>query len=99
MRRLPPVDAPFRPIFLDRRPDRNWKFTKPLLYRLSYVGACFLIILPLSEGVSGGRKNSRPARSRSILAVSPTTSPANRTRAPECAVRDWFFEPRSFDLL
>ena len=47
MRRLPPVDAPFRPIFLDRRPDPNRKFTKPLLYRLSYVGACFLIILPL----------------------------------------------------
>src|SRR2546427_2030238 len=70
MRCLPPVDAPFRLIFRDHRPARNWKFTKPLLYRLSYVGACFLIILPLSEGVSGGRENSRPATSRSILAVS-----------------------------
>src|SRR5437870_9028738 len=81
MRRLPPVDAPFRLIFRGRRPDRNWKFTK-LLYRLSYVGACFLIIFPLSEGVSGGRENSRPATSRSILAVSPTTSPAKSNESP-----------------
>src|SRR2546427_10204193 len=99
MRCLPPVDAPFRLIFRDHRPARNWKFTKPLLYRLSYVGACFLIILPVSEGVSGGRENSRPATLRSILAVSPTTSPANRTRAPERAVRDWLVASRRFDLL
>jgi len=33
-----PVDAPLRLIFRQRWPDRYRKFTKPLLYRLSYVG-------------------------------------------------------------
>ena len=49
-------------IFRDRRPDRNWKFTKPLLYRLSYVGACFLIILALRERVRECSGNSRLLR-------------------------------------
>jgi len=38
IRCLPPVYAPLRLIFRDRRMDRTRKFTKPLLYRLSYVG-------------------------------------------------------------
>ena len=41
---MPPVDAPFRLIFRDRRLDRTRKFTKPLLYRLSYVGAYLRMI-------------------------------------------------------
>src|SRR6266568_6514829 len=60
IRCLPPVDAPFRLIFRDRRLDRTRKFTKPLLYRLSYVGADFLVILARSEAASGGTPNLRP---------------------------------------
>src|SRR4030081_283616 len=40
-----------------RTADR--RFTKPLLYRLSYVGAYFLLILPRSEAVRGGSRSFR----------------------------------------
>jgi len=44
IRCLPPVNTPFRQIFRHRRLDRTRKFTKPLLYRLSYVGAYLRMI-------------------------------------------------------
>ncbi len=71
MRCLPPVIAPFRLISCDRRLDRTRKFTKPLLYRLSYVGTYFLMILALCERIREIPENScaQPfGRDREILA-------------------------------
>ena len=58
-----------RLIFRDRRLDRTRKFTKPLLYRLSYVGAYFLMILALRERVRECSPNSRFPRSASTPPV------------------------------
>jgi hypothetical protein len=55
---LPPVVAPIPNDFAGFRGHRAQEVTKPLLYRLSYVGADFLMILACSERERDGLWNT-----------------------------------------
>jgi len=70
MRCLPPVAAPIPNDFAEFAVQRGQEVTKPLLYRLSYVGADFLKILACAE-----RKRSGPDN---------RCSAGSETPAPNC---------------
>src|SRR6266511_2802100 len=71
MRCLPPDVAPIPNDFVRLRRDCAQEVTKPLLYRLSYVGADFLMILACSERERDDPKNRCPCP-RSTWRESPS---------------------------
>jgi hypothetical protein len=77
-----------------RTADR--RFTKPLLYRLSYVGADFPMILALRERVRECSENSRSRHSIVRCCSCSVTRLLHRTRAWEFDIRRRVFELGSF---